>query len=400
MTDGIAVKVPLSCARAASIGVAWTAGALCASLASAQTTTPPAAAVARADLAAAYLRIDKAYAAATLTDSARAAINRQFDRSTLSFFVGRFANAIAAIDSATVAISGASISTPPAPAPRLVNGKAPSIARDAFLQRLAKLDSVGPLAQAFISVSARVQLLVDTPSRERSAEFLNDPVRLARDLTREVSVLERGRDPYVGQSGDLWRVMGGANGARIPFRMVAPSAAATSTAPLGVLIALHGAGGDENMFIDAYGQGILARMALDANLIVVSPLANTFGLAPEHFDSLMTLLHSEYRIDDHRIFVLGHSMGAGMAARLAQVRPTQVAAAACLSGGAAVNVPNAPPVLFIGAALDPIIPARVVQAAASGTPTGTYRQLENEGHTLGVANGVRIAIPWLLARRP
>ena len=53
--------------------------------------------------------------------------------------------------------------------------------------------------------------------------------------------------------------------------------------------------------------------------------------------------------------------------------------------------------LFIGAALDPIAPVRVVEAAAKGTPTGTYQQLEHEGHTLMVGNGVRMALPWLLS---
>jgi hypothetical protein len=92
-------------------------------------------------------------------------------------------------------------------------------------------------------------------------------------------------------------------------------------------------------------------------------------------------------------------MGAGAAARLAQQRPQQLAAVACLAGGAAVTVAGAPPMLFIGASLDPIIPARTVQTAASGTPTGTYEERPNEGHTLMVRGGVQRAVPWLLQHR-
>ena len=52
---------------------------------------PPASpAITRADLAASYLRLDQAIAAASLPDSVRAAVNRALDRATLSFFeIGR-----------------------------------------------------------------------------------------------------------------------------------------------------------------------------------------------------------------------------------------------------------------------------------------------------------------------
>lgn len=358
------------------------------------------AAVTRADLGAAYLRLDKAYATATLDDSTRATINRKFDRATLSFFAGRFAAAVAGVDSATSTLTGSPITPAPAPTPRLVSGRPPSALRDAFLARLAKVDSGGPLVQAFVSARARAELLVDVPSRERSAEFLSDPAQLARDLAHEVGVLERGRNPYVGQAGDAWRVFRGANGVLIPFRLVAPAAAATSGAPVPVLIALHGAGGDENMFIDGYGKGIIVTLAMAANTIVVSPATSAFGASPANFDSLMAVLRSEYRVNNGRVYVLGHSMGAGVAARLVQLRPQQITAAACLAGGFAITVANAPPVLFISAALDPIALPRGVEAAAKGTPAGTYKQLDNEGHTLMVGNGVKMAFPWLLSHRP
>ena len=361
------------------------------------TTTP---AITRADLGDAYLRMDRAYASATLSDSARATVNRQFDRSTLSFFGGRFAAAIAAIDSATISVTGAPL---PAPAPRpsrVVNGRLPSMARNTFLARLAKLDTTGPLAQAIVSARARAQLLVDEPSRERLAEYLSDPPQLARDLAREVSVLERGRNPYVGQAGDAWHTFRGENGTLIPMRVAAPAAAATSSAPVPVVIVLHGAGGDENMFMEAYGQGLVKSMGLAANAIIVSPATTPFGVSPAHFDSLMSVLRSEYRVNGARVYVLGHSMGAGVAAKLAQQRPAAIAAVACLAGGSPVTVAKAPPMLFIGAALDPVIPTANVRKAAQATPTATYKQLENEGHTLMVGNGIRMALPWLLEHRP
>jgi predicted peptidase len=197
--------------------------------------------------------------------------------------------------------------------------------------------------------------------------------------------------------GDARRTLTGPTGAAIPMRVVVPPALATSKRPVGVLLALHGAGGDENMFIDAYGQGIVARLAAEQGLILVSPTTTPFVQSAAPFDSLLALLRREYRIDTTRVFVMGHSMGAGAAASLARARPAQIAAVVCLAGGAAVTVPGAPPMLFIGAQLDPIIPAARVKAAADGTPSGRYEELASEGHTLMVRRGVQRGMAWLAA---
>ena len=189
--------------------------------------------VTRADLAAAYVRVDAAYTqrenAKTLPDSLRAAVNRTVDRAALSFFSGQFAAAVGTIDAAAAQLTGAA-SVPPAPpaGPRSLNGAPASAARDEYLARLAVVDSTGPLAQALLSTRERAKLLVDVPSPERSAEFLNDPAKLSRDLAREVSVLERGRDPYIGLVGDFWRVYRGANNALVPLRIVAPPGPVTA----------------------------------------------------------------------------------------------------------------------------------------------------------------------------
>lgn len=381
----------LVCVAAASV---WCAPAL----AWAQAAVVPK--VTRADLAAAYMRVDKAYTqrenAKTLPDSLRAQVNRTVDRAALSFFSGQFAAAVGTIDAAAVQLRGATILPPAPPAgPRLVNGAPASMSRDEYLARLAKVDSTGPLAQALLSTRERARLLVDVPSPERSAEFLNDPAKLSSDLAREVSVLERGRDPYIGLVGDFWRVYRGANNVLVPMRIVVPPSA-NLRKPVGVLLVLHGAGGDENMFVDAYGSGIATKLAAEQRLILVSPKTDVFGTTPEHFDALMALLHNEFRIDGSRVYVIGHSMGAGAAARLVQARPAQFAAVAMLAGGSAITVADAPPSLFVGAELDGIIPAARVESAAKATPGATYELFRHEGHLLMVGNGVRRAVPWLV----
>jgi predicted esterase len=280
----------------------------------------------------------------------------------------------------------------------VVKGEPASVIRQRLLTRLAKLDSAGPLAQAIVAASARARLLVDTISPERSAEFLSRPEDLATALEKEVSALERGRSPYARATGDRWTAYRGLNGEVVPIRLIAPPGAASKR--VGVLIALHGAGGDENMFPTSYGRGVAARMAWQAGLLFVSPNTTSFMKGPEQFDSLMAVLRRDYQINEQWVYVMGHSMGANATARLVQQRPQAIAAAACLAGGAAVTVAGAPPILFVGAALDPIIAARTVKAAAAATPTATYEERANEGHTLMVRGAVLRAIPWLLAAPP
>jgi hypothetical protein len=120
-------------------------------------TTPK---VTRADLAAAYMRVDAAYTqretAKTLPDSVRAQINRMVDRAALSFFSGQFAAAVSTIDAAQLQLSGVPVaSTPvastPVRGPRALHGAPVSAARDEYLARLAAVDSTGPLAQALLS---------------------------------------------------------------------------------------------------------------------------------------------------------------------------------------------------------------------------------------------------------
>lgn len=380
----------------AALAHALTSGAVL----SAQAAPPASPTITRADLAARYLFMDVRYAEADslgrISDSVRVYVNKTFDRSTLSFFGGRFAVTAAIMDSAMAALGPSGLIIRPVPS-TLINGERASVVRARLQQQLAAVDSVGPLARAVIAANARLRLLVDTISPERSAEFLSKPADLAAAVTREIAMLAKGQNPYAKATGDRWTAYRGVGGDVVPMRIMAPPAAATK--PVGVLIALHGAGGDENMFPMSYGRGIAARLAFEAGLLFVSPATTAFMKSPEQFDSLMTALRADYRIDASRVYVMGHSMGAGAAARLAQQRPRELAAVACLAGGAAVTVAGAPPMLFIGASLDPIIPARTVQAAAAGTPGSLYEERPNEGHTLMVRGAVQRAVPWLLQHR-
>jgi len=72
---------------------------------------------------------------------------------------------------------------------------------------------------------------------------------------------------------------------------------------------------------------------------------------------------------------------------------------ACLAGGSAITSESAPPALFIGGSLDPVIPAARVKAAADATRaagrSAEYREFASEGHTLIVGRVLPDAVAWL-----
>ncbi len=252
---------------------------------------------------------------------------------------------------------------------------------------------------------ARLAALTDTPSDTDSAQFLADPPTLARDLTREVEAIEGGTNPYARRIGEYQRPQGKD---RTPCTLYAPRAAADS-APLPLVIALHGMGGDDSMFIRGYGGGLLCRLADERKFIVVSPLTYKLAGNAAFIDSLIDDIAGDYAIDRDRVYVIGHSLGGGVAMYLAQARASTIAAATCIAGAGPVGKKVVPcPTLVVGAELDRIGgPTRLrpfIQAAiADGKPL-EYREVRNYGHTFVVGRALPEALDWMfqhtLSNRP
>ena len=108
--------------------------------------------------------------------------------------------------------------------------------------------------------------------------------------------------------------------------------------PVPVVVALHGMGGSENLFFDGYGNGIVPRLASDRGWIVVAPrVAGLLGAGPAPpVPAILDELAKRYPIDPKRVYLVGHSMGAGHAVQLAQQEPKRYAAIAALGGGGRV----------------------------------------------------------------
>jgi predicted esterase len=271
--------------------------------------------------------------------------------------------------------------------------------REANNRKLAAIAEELPVHKnSLSSCRARNQLLTDFPSAANSAQFMTDMHLLAGEVADEIRDLAAGKNPYAGKLGDTWRVF--AHGKReIPLRVYAPKSS-TGETPLPLLIVLHGMGGDENMFFEAYGAGVIKQLAEEKGILVASPLTYTFGSDFRTLQALLDELATDYRIDRGRIYVLGHSMGAGAAASLARGHADNIAAVCCIAGGTLAPIANTPPVLVVIPELDGVVPPeRVLSAAQRAKSQGLpveLREMSGFGHTLSVGIVLPDAVEWLL----
>lgn len=268
--------------------------------------------------------------------------------------------------------------------------------------RLERLEPSDPgLAQAKALCQSRVALLTEEPGESRSARLLADLAGLAGEVQAESAALLRGENPYRGRTGRWWCALP-AGGGEIPLCVYGPPQAADGK-PLPLVIALHGAGGDENLFMAGYGAGRIVELARERGFLVASPEATAFLLGPSNLDRLLAGLGLLYPIDAERIYLLGHSMGAMAASALARTREQRLAAVCCLAGGAFMGGGRCAPALVIAGGTDPLFPARRMEAAvALGRRGGgeiEFRLKEEFGHTLLVGAALPEAVEWLLERR-
>jgi predicted esterase len=275
--------------------------------------------------------------------------------------------------------------------------------REANVARLAEIKSDDPaILQALAACRSRNQLLSDSPSETSMAQFMSRPNALIGELDAEIKALAAGTDPYRRRAGDYWRTISDGD-KTCPLRVFAPPAA-TGDEPVPLVIALHGAGADENMFFDAYGAGILKRLAAEHGCLVVTPTTNVFGGKPAWFDRLLEDLSHDYAIDRERVHVLGHSMGGGATSALCEARGDKIRAACCLAGTRGFSSKaKLPPILVIAARLDMVVPAAGIErgaqkAIAAGLPI-EFREMKEYGHTLMVGTALSDAIPWLLSHK-
>lgn len=129
------------------------------------------------------------------------------------------------------------------------------------------------------------------------------------------------------KSGQHWLSVVSDKGA-VPCRVAVP-AKQSKAVPL--LIAVHGAGGSENMFFDTYGCGSAVEHSIKRKWIIVAPGMGFFGRLD--LPSFLNELARFVKFDRERVFLMGHSMGAGVVSGCLTKNAKLIAGAALISGG-------------------------------------------------------------------
>jgi predicted esterase len=115
-----------------------------------------------------------------------------------------------------------------------------------------------------------------------------------------------------------------------------------SSVPL--VLALHGAGGSENMFFDAYGDGRIVELCRARGWMLAAPRVGFRGVPAR---SIVDALAERYPIDRARVHLIGHSMGAAVGQQLVAQAPAAFRSFTALGGGASIGSARA----LIGASI-------------------------------------------------
>ncbi|MFN3329959.1 MAG: hypothetical protein ACK419_03425, partial [Pyrinomonadaceae bacterium] len=100
---------------------------------------------------------------------------------------------------------------------------------------------------------------------------------------------------------------------------------------LPLVIALHGAGGSENLFFESYGNGKIVKLCQDRGWILIAP--RNFGFKAVKMQEFIESLSEIYKIDKSKIFLIGHSLGSIQALTIASERAELFRAIALVSAG-------------------------------------------------------------------
>jgi predicted peptidase len=226
--------------------------------------------------------------------------------------------------------------------------------------RLRALDAAAAKAPA--SVQADLRYPADYIRKINQGTIGFGTFDLAADLSAAeavaASVAKTKRNPFVGRTGDFERhyLLEGANEI-MPYRVFVPKSY-TGAKAFPLIIALHGLGGTEDGMLDRYGKRI-PTLAEERGYIVASPLGfrvdGFYGsgiaatadprqrrdreLSEKDVMEVLNRMRADYKIDESRIYLMGHSMGAIGTWALAAKYPELWAAVAPFAGmGAPASV--------------------------------------------------------------
>lgn len=204
--------------------------------------------------------------------------------------------------------------------------------RDARLRALAAAVDRGERIGLEADSLRGLQRMLLGMTRRRAEETILPGARLLAEAEQVAAALARDERFYgPDRPGGFWLRPRDGRGDAVPLRLLVPAA---SGDPQPLVLALHGAGGSENLFFDSYGDGLAADLCARRGWYLAAPRA---GLGTPDLAGLVDALLQRYPVDPRRVFVVGHSMGAAMAVAATTPRPDRFAGVAALGGGGAVS---------------------------------------------------------------
>ena len=212
--------------------------------------------------------------------------------------------------------------------------------------------------------------------------------RWIRELLEMIALGEKSKPFFTpDRAGDFWLTIPTGK-TRTPCRLFVPKGLdPKKTVPL--VVALHGAGGSENLFFEGYGDGQIVKLCEKRGWMLLAPRsALSFVGGGPPVGELVDALAKRYPIDPKAVFVVGHSMGAMQTIDAAQKYPGKFAGIAAFGGGGVVRKPEAFAELptFVGVGdKDFALPmARTLKKslADGGAKAVTYKEYEGLEHLL------------------
>jgi poly(3-hydroxybutyrate) depolymerase len=230
-----------------------------------------------------------------------------------------------------------------------------------------------------------------------------------RDLAAAEAVaasVKAGKDPFAGRTGDIRRhYLLAAAKEIIPYRTYVPTSY-NGTKAFPLIVALHGLGGTEDAFFDNYNK-VLPPLAESHGYIVAAPLGyrvdgsygwglgnppadpttrRTQELSEQDVVQVLQRMRQQYKIDENRIYLMGHSMGGIGTWKIAPKYPDIWAAIAPISGNGAADtlekIRHIPEIIVHGDA-DP-----TVAVAGSRTMVAKLKELGVEHRYIEVPGGL------------
>jgi predicted peptidase len=159
-----------------------------------------------------------------------------------------------------------------------------------------------------------------------------DPDSDFAEAEATAAAVRAGKNPFAARNGDFKRhyLLASANEI-MPYRLYVPASykPGAQGAAFPLIVALHGLGGTEDSFFTGY-DGVTPKLAEQHGYIVAAPLGYRvdgsygwgLGNAPadpntrrvqerseEDVMQVLQLVRQQYRIDENRIYLAGHSMG-------------------------------------------------------------------------------------------